>query len=141
MLYIQISRRLQTFVTAVCVLQGVAELTPSIHTWVYLSTTVADNVAPYVTYGMIVLGALILIVVFVRTYKNIVFTKENLELGKQKLRRGSSFIINGQHRLMIIRDSYTLLHSTSEQNDGQSLLDNATEMAETSFNPDPDPTS
>lgn len=118
--------------------EGIAELTPSIHTWVYLSTTVADNVAPYVTYGMIVLGALILVVVFVRAYKNIVFTKENLELGKQKLRRGSSFIINGQHRLMIIRDSYSLLHSTHEQNDSQSLLENATEMAETSFNPDPE---
>lgn len=121
--------------------EGVAELPPHIHTWVYLSTTVADNVVPYLTYGMIAFGAMILVVVFVRAYKNLVFTKENLELGKQKLRRGSSFIINGQHRLLIIRDSYTLLHSTPEQNDGQSLLDNATEMAETSFNPDPEPVS
>lgn len=77
----------------------------------YLSTTFADDIVPYITYGMIVLGSLILIMVFVRTYKNYIFTKDNLELGKRTLRRGSSFFLNGQHKLLNLRDSYSLLHS------------------------------
>lgn len=87
-------------------LQGVGELTPGIRSWVFMSTTFADHVAPLLQYGLIALGSLTLIIVFVRAYKSLVFTAENIELGKQKLRRGSSFIVNGQHRLLIIRDSY-----------------------------------
>ncbi|XP_046660020.1 scavenger receptor class B member 1 isoform X1 [Homalodisca vitripennis] len=121
--------------------EGVAELTPGIHTWVFMSTTFADHVAPVIQYGLIVIGSLTLIVVFVRAYKNLVFTAENIELGKQKLRRGSSFIVNGQHRLLIIRDSYQVLHNLREPTrpDSVHLLDgeNGTEMQETSFNPDP----
>lgn len=78
---------------------------------VYLSTTFADKVVPYITYGMAALGALILLVVFLRTYKNYIFTKQSIELGKRTLRRGSSFFVNGQHKLMMLRESYTLLHS------------------------------
>ncbi|XP_075230512.1 scavenger receptor class B member debris buster isoform X2 [Lycorma delicatula] len=95
--------------------EGVGELTPSIHRWVYLSTTFADIVAPVITYGFIITGVIILVSVFVQAYKNIVFTRENIERGKQKFRRGSNFIVNGQHRLMIVRDSYTLLHNTSTE--------------------------
>jgi hypothetical protein len=93
--------------------QGIAELTPSIRHWVYLATTVAEMAAPVFSYGSIILGTLILVGVFVKAYKNVVFTKETLEKGKETLRRGSSFILNGQHRLLIIRDSYTLLNDVS----------------------------
>jgi len=123
--------------------EGVAELTPGIHSWVYLSTTFADKVAPVLQYGLIVVGSLTLVLVFIRAYKNVVFTAENIELGKQKLRRGSSFIVNGQHRLLILRDSYQVLQNIREspRPDSIHLLDNGTEMTdmqETSFNPDPD---
>lgn len=69
--------------------QGVAELPPDIHTWVFMSTTFADYVAPVLQYGLMALGALTLVIVFIRAYKNLVFTAENIELGKQKLRRGT----------------------------------------------------
>lgn len=54
-------------------------------------------------------GVVILITVFVKAYKNLVFTKQTIEIGMKTLRRGSTFIVNGQHRLMMVRDSYTLL--------------------------------
>ncbi|XKL67214.1 hypothetical protein PGB90_010634 [Kerria lacca] len=91
--------------------EGVEELPRHLQVLLYLSTTFADDIVPYITYGMIVLGSLILIMVFVRTYKNYIFTKDNLELGKRTLRRGSSFFLNGQHKLLNLRDSYSLLHS------------------------------
>ncbi|XP_066990954.2 scavenger receptor class B member 1 [Anabrus simplex] len=101
----------------VWVQEGMEDLTPNLKRLVYLATTVADTAVPVITYGCIVFGALILIVNFVRAYKNIVFTRENIERGKKTLRRGSSFIINGQHRLLIIRDSYTLLNNISTDPD------------------------
>nr|CAD7197427.1 unnamed protein product [Timema douglasi] len=97
--------------------EGISELTPSIRRWVYAATTVADTAVPFVNYGCIVVGSLVLVVMFVRAYKNVVFTRETLERGKETLRRGSSFIINGQHRLLIIRDSYTLLNNISTEPD------------------------
>ncbi|PNF27495.1 hypothetical protein B7P43_G04284 [Cryptotermes secundus] len=97
--------------------EGITELTPSIRHWVYLATTVAEVSAPIFEYGSIVSGILILVGVFIKTYKNVVFTKEALEKGKETLRRGSSFIINGQHRLLIIRDSYSLLNNVNTDPD------------------------
>lgn len=70
------------------------------------------------------LGAFFLVLAFIGAYRNVVFTRENIERGKEQFRRGSSFLVNGQHRLLIIRDSYTLLH-------------NQPTVAETSFDPDP----
>jgi hypothetical protein len=103
--------------------QGIAELTPSIRRWVYLGTTVAEVAAPLFSYGSIVLGTLILVGIFIKAYRNILFTKEALEKGKETLRRGSSFILNGQHRLLIIRDSYTLLNDVSMDPDPNSNQD------------------
>ncbi|XP_069685569.1 scavenger receptor class B member 1 [Periplaneta americana] len=97
--------------------EGVAELTPVIRRWLYLATTVAEIAAPILSYSCIAVGILILVGVFVKAYKNIVFTKETLERGKETLRRGSSFIVNGQHRLLIIRDSYTLLNNVNTDPD------------------------
>ena len=37
-------------------------------------------------------------------------------MGRRSLRRGSSFIINQQHKFMIQRDSYTLLKSIPSAN-------------------------
>jgi hypothetical protein len=44
-----------------------------------------------------------------RAYRKVIFSKANIERGKEKFRRGSEFIIHNQHRLMIVRDSYSLL--------------------------------
>lgn len=102
--------------------EGIGDLPPNIHRWIYLATSFAPNLAPILEYGFIIFGSLVLIVVFVRAYKSLVFTQENLERGREKLRRGSSFIVNGQHRLMIIRDSYSLLgnHSPESEEHGTS---------------------
>lgn len=94
--------------------EGVEELTPAIQRWVYLATTVAETAVPVCTYGAIVAGLVMLAAVFVQSYRKVVFTRETLEKGKEKLRRGSSFLVNGQHRLLILRDSYSLLNTTAE---------------------------
>jgi hypothetical protein len=78
---------------------------------------VGEAAASIFGYGSIVLGILILVGMFIKAYKNILFTRETLEKGKETLRRGSSFIINGQHRLLIIRDSYTLLNDVNTDPD------------------------
>lgn len=75
---------------------------------------------PIVSYGMILTGTFALIYVFVRAYKNFVFTSdpttEFLEMGRRSLRRGSSMIINGQHRILMQRDSYILLKASEDAN-------------------------
>jgi scavenger receptor class B, member 1 len=88
-----------------------------------LGTVFAPTAIPLAAYGMIVGGAFTIIFVFVRAYKNFVFatdpTVELLEMGRRSLRRGSSLLINGQHRILAHRDSYHLLktpkthHTTS----------------------------
>ncbi|XP_065208323.1 lysosome membrane protein 2 [Planococcus citri] len=91
--------------------EGVEELPDHLQILLYLSTTFADRIVPYITYGMAAFGGLILIVVFLRTYKNYIFTQQSIELGKRTLRRGSSFFTTGQQKLMMLRESYTLLNS------------------------------
>uniref|UniRef100_A0A182YRP8 Uncharacterized protein n=1 Tax=Anopheles stephensi TaxID=30069 RepID=A0A182YRP8_ANOST len=97
---------------AFSVLQGVSELTPPIRRWIYLATVFAPTALPILSYGMILTGAFAMIYVFVRAYKNFVFTDdpttELLEMGRRSLRRGSHLISNGQHRILH-RDSYILL--------------------------------
>lgn len=101
--------------------EGVDELPPHLIRWIFMATTFADKYCPIITYGVIVLGILVLIFVFVRTYQNMVFTVENLERGKRTLKRGSSFIVNGQHKLMVMRESYSLLNNPiAETTDGGS---------------------
>jgi scavenger receptor class B, member 1 len=89
--------------------EGVEELTPTIRRYIYLATTFADIAVPCVTYGMILVGLAIIITVFVKVYNSPVLAHEAIELGKRTIRRGSSFLINGQHRLLAGRDSYILL--------------------------------
>lgn len=89
--------------------EGMEELTPSIRRWIYLATTFADISVPCLTYGMILVGLIIIIMVFVKAYNSPILAHEAMELGKRTIRRGSSFLINGQHRLMAGRDSYILL--------------------------------
>lgn len=98
-------------------LQGVSELTPPIRRWIYLATVFAPTALPIVSYGAILTGTFALIYVFVRAYKNFVFTSdpatEFLEMGRRSIRRGSSMIINGQHRILLQRDSYILLNNNN----------------------------
>lgn len=106
-------------------MQGVGDLPDNIHRWVYMATTFADTAVPLFTYGLVLAGALTLVAVFVRTYHQMVFTRENIERGRQSiLRRGSSMMVNGQHRLLIVRDSYhRMSHSVQETDvDEQQLL-------------------
>lgn len=97
--------------------EGIEELTPPIRRWIYLATTFADIAVPCITYGMILVGLTIIITVFVKVYQSPVLAHEAIELGKRTIRRGSSFLITGQHRLLAGRDSYILLNNTDENQD------------------------
>uniref|UniRef100_A0A182J2E2 Scavenger receptor class B n=1 Tax=Anopheles atroparvus TaxID=41427 RepID=A0A182J2E2_ANOAO len=92
--------------------EGVSDLTPPIRRWIYLATVFAPTALPILSYGMILTGAFAMIYIFVRAYKNFVFTDdpttELLEMGRRSLRRGSHLIHNGQQRILH-RDSYILL--------------------------------
>lgn len=104
--------------------EGVSDLPPDIRRWLYLGTVFAPNAAPIMAYGFIVTGAFMLIFVFVRAYKNFVFTTdptiEILEMGRRSIRRGSSFLVQHQQRLLMQRDSYVLLKTTNNNNEGDS---------------------
>ncbi|XP_050524925.1 scavenger receptor class B member 1 [Daktulosphaira vitifoliae] len=105
--------------------EGVGDLPENIQRWIYLATTFVDTAVPLFTYGLILGGTLILVTVFVRTYHQIVFNRENIERGTQRiLRRGSSILINGQQRLLIVRDSYHRLSQGIQETDvdAQQLL-------------------
>lgn len=118
---IQLSDRVLNFTIAT--LQGISELPPNIRRWIYLGTVFGPTAVPITSYGMIVASAFLFIFVFVRSYKNFVFqtdpTIEILEMGRRSLRRGSSFLVQQQHRLLVQRDSYVLLKADNN-NDGDS---------------------
>lgn len=98
------------------------ELSPQIKRWLYLATTFSAIAAPFLSYGMIGFGVLVLVCVFVKAYKSFVFNRDTIELielGRKSLRRGSHLIANSPHRLMVARESYTLL--TSSPSTGQRL--------------------
>lgn len=84
-------------------------MTPPIRRWIFLATTIADVACPLITYGFLVTGVCILIGIFINAYKSIVFTKETIEIGMKNLRRNSSYYISHPNRLVIRRDTYTLL--------------------------------
>lgn len=96
--------------------EGIDELTPPIKRWIYLATTFCDIASPLLTYGFIFIGSCILIGIFVNGYKSLVFTKETIEIGMKTLRRGGTFIHtnNMNNRLLILRDSYSLLPTVRE---------------------------
>ncbi|XP_066584790.1 scavenger receptor class B member 1 [Prorops nasuta] len=95
--------------------EGIDELTPPIRRWIYLSTTFADVAVPCITYGMILVGLITIFTILVKTYNSVVFRHEAIELGKRTIRRGSSFLVNGQHRLLVVRESYSLLNNDIEE--------------------------
>ncbi|KAI4454658.1 scavenger receptor class b type-1 sr-b1 [Holotrichia oblita] len=89
--------------------EGVTDLTPALKRYIYLATTFADIAYPLGTYGSILLGTCILIGVFINAYKSIMFTRETIEVSMRTLRRGSHLLHSNNHRLIIIRDSYSVL--------------------------------
>lgn len=104
--------------------EGVSDLPPVIQRWIYLATSFAETAVPLFTYGCITVGALVLIVMFVRAYRSVVLPDTRIERGKERitrelreLRRGSSFMVNGHPRLLILRDSYTLLDNINGEPD------------------------
>ena len=103
--------------------EGIEELTPSIRRWVYLATTFTDIAVPLLTYGLILVGLVSLLYIGYKAYSNVILTHEAIELGKRTIRRGSSFIINGQHRLLMTKDSYVLLQTDDpEAEDKQRIV-------------------
>ncbi|KAG8038036.1 hypothetical protein G9C98_006361 [Cotesia typhae] len=94
--------------------EGIDELTPAIRRWIYLATTFADIAVPCITYGLILVGMVVLSTITIKAYTNVLTTQEAIELGKKTIRRGSSFIVNGQHRTLVVKDSYILLNHNSE---------------------------
>lgn len=94
--------------------EGIDELTPSIRRWIYLATTFADTAVPCISYGLIIIGVVTIVTVFVKVYNSVILTHEAVELGKRTIRRGSSFI-NVQHRLLVTRESYILLNNDNEE--------------------------
>ena len=89
--------------------EGIEELTPSIRRWVYLATTFSDIAVPCASYGLILVGIIIIVTVFAKAYNNTVFTHEAIELGKKTIRRGSMLLVNGQYKFLAARESYVLL--------------------------------
>ncbi|XP_032674774.1 scavenger receptor class B member 1 [Odontomachus brunneus] len=96
--------------------EGMEELPPVIRRLIFLSTSFVDIVVPCFTYGLILVGLTTIVVVFVKVYNSPVLAHEAIELGKRTIRRSSSFLINGQHRLMAGRDSYVLLSNDIDEN-------------------------
>ncbi|XP_046422047.1 scavenger receptor class B member 1 isoform X2 [Neodiprion pinetum] len=90
--------------------EGIDELTPPIRRWMYLSTTFMDVAAPCFAYGLTLIGFAILTTVVVKTYKSVKFAREIVELSRRTEKKGSYLLVNGQHRLIIARDSYLCLN-------------------------------
>lgn len=104
--------------------EGIEDVPPPIKRWLYLATTFIDVAVPCVTYGLILVGLTTIIMVFVKAYNSPVLAHEAIELGKKTIRRGSSFLINGQHRLMSGRDSYILLSNNDIDEKQDIIIDN-----------------
>lgn len=104
--------------------EGVEELPPTMRRLIYLATTFASFAVPCFSYGMILVGLTAIITVFVKAYNSPVLAHEAIELGKRTIRRGSSFLINGQHRL-VARDSYILLNNDIDEK--QNIIENIIE--------------
>jgi len=95
--------------------EGIEELPPTIRRWIYLATTFSDIAVPCITYGLILVGLTTIVIVLVKMYNSPVLAHEAIELGKRTIRRGSSILINGQHRLIVSRDSYILLNNDTDE--------------------------
>lgn len=89
--------------------EGIDEVTPAIRSWIYLATTIADVACPLMSYGFIFLGSCVLLGVFIKAYKSIVFTKQTIEIGMRTLRQRSSSFLAHPNRQFIRRDTYKLL--------------------------------
>lgn len=98
--------------------QGIHEVTTPIWRWIFLATTVGPIAGPILTYSMIVFGLLALIIIFVRAYKSFVLGQNSMEIveyGRETLRRGSTLIIHGSHKLLTGKEAtYQPLNASQE---------------------------
>ncbi|XP_017756688.1 PREDICTED: scavenger receptor class B member 1 [Eufriesea mexicana] len=94
--------------------EGIEELTPSIRRWVYLATTFSDIAAPCTSYGLILVGIVIIFAVLVKAYNNVMFTHEAIELGKRTIRRSSTLLVN-EYKLLMTREPYVLLSNDKNE--------------------------
>ncbi|XP_023290721.1 uncharacterized protein LOC111674440, partial [Orussus abietinus] len=102
--------------------EGIDELTPAMRRWIYMATTFADAAVPCIAYGLILVGLITVIAVLIKAYQKVTFAHEAIELGKRTIRRGSSFIANGPHRLLVVRESYVLLNNNVSDEKGMEEL-------------------
>ncbi|CAH2056079.1 unnamed protein product, partial [Iphiclides podalirius] len=96
--------------------EGIHEVTTPIWRWIFLATTVGPVAAPAISYSMIIIGLSILITVFVRAYKSFVIGQNSIEiveLGRETIRRGSTLIVHGSHRLVPRDNVYQPLNRSS----------------------------
>ncbi|XP_028172465.1 scavenger receptor class B member 1 [Ostrinia furnacalis] len=98
--------------------EGIHEVTTPIWRWIYLATTVGPVAGPILTYSMILFGLLALAVVFLRAYKSFVIGQNSLEImeyGRETLRRGSTLIIHGSHKILSGKEATYQPLNTSEE--------------------------
>lgn len=83
--------------------EGIPGLTTPIYRWIYLATVVGPIAGPVLTYSMVIIGLSVLSLVFLKAYKNLVIGQKSIEIieiGRETLRRSSTVIINGSHRML-----------------------------------------
>ncbi|CAK1546487.1 unnamed protein product [Leptosia nina] len=105
--------------------EGIEDVTTPIWRLIYLATAFGPIAAPVISYSLIVAGILLIIYVFIKAYKKFVLGQNSIEiveLGRETLRRGSTLIINGSHKLLNHKEaSYQPLRkstSSSSREDG-----------------------
>ncbi|XP_044003767.1 scavenger receptor class B member 1 isoform X3 [Aphidius gifuensis] len=81
-----------------------------------------DIAVPCIASSVILLGVLTLGTVVIKARVNIIPTHEAIELGKRTIRKSSTFIINGQTRTLVVKDSYILLDHNIE--DARPIINN-----------------
>ncbi|XP_072948437.1 scavenger receptor class B member 1 [Epargyreus clarus] len=96
--------------------EGMENLSTPIWRWIFLGTTVGPIMAGLISYGLIIIGLATLITVFIKAYKNFVFSQNSIEiveLSKETIRRGSTLIINGSHKFIPKENTYQPLQRAS----------------------------
>ncbi|XP_050685744.1 scavenger receptor class B member 1 [Leptidea sinapis] len=112
--------------------EGIDDLTTPIWRYMFLATLVGPILAPVISYSLIIVGILIITYIFIKAYKNFVIGNNSIEiveLGRETIRRGSTLIIAGSHKLLNPREaSYHPLSKTSSSTSNSSSHDKLQEL-------------
>ncbi|XP_038219846.1 scavenger receptor class B member 1 [Zerene cesonia] len=83
--------------------EGIEEVTTPIWRLIFLATAFGPIAAPIISYSIIITGIVAIIYIFIKAYKNLVLGQNSIEiveLGRETIRRGSTLIISGSHKLL-----------------------------------------